>query len=137
MKRSLYPVILLTGFVPLAAAAQTPTRMAMPQKACLQSNRIRDFDPQPDNRTIIVTDTLNHKYRVTLQFPCMELQFHTRLAFQPLGGSRLACLEKDDRVIAARGQGLPGDRCLIDSVTAYTPEMEKADKAAKAMDRPH
>lgn len=135
MKRSLYPVILLACCVPLAAAAQTP--MARPQNACLQTNRIRDFDPQPDNRTIIVTDTFNHKYKVRLQFPCMDLRFRMSLAFRSLSGSRLACLDRNDRVIVARQQGMPGDRCLIDSVTAYTPDMEKADKAAKAMDRPH
>lgn len=134
MKRSFHLVIASAALLVAASAAQA---QPAPANACLQTNRIRDFDPQPDNRTIIVTDTLGHKYKVALQFPCLELKYRTSLAFRSLDGSRLACLDKNDRVIAARQLGMPGDRCLIDSVTAYTPAMEKADKAAKAMDRPH
>lgn len=134
MKRSFAAIAIACAPLLLAAAAQA---QPMAQKTCLQTNRIRDFDPQSDNRTIIVTDTFNHKYKVFLQFPCLELKFRNSLAFQSLSGSRLACLDRNDRVFAARGQGMPGDRCLIDSITAYTPAMEKADKAAKALDRPH
>jgi hypothetical protein len=133
MKRSLAAILCAAPLLMAVPALAQP----MPQTACLQPNRIRDFDPQPDNRTIIVTDSVSRKYRVTLQFPCLELKYRMSLAFRSMSGSRLQCLERNDRVIAGRGQGLPSDRCLIDTVTAYTPAMEKADKAARAMDRPH
>ena len=32
---------------------------------------------------------------------------------------------------------MPRQRCLIDNVQAYTPEMQHADAVAKAMDKPH
>ena len=133
MKRSLAAILCAAPLLMAVPALAQP----MPQTACLQPNRIRDFDPQPDNRTIIVTDSVSRKYRVTLQFPCLELKYRMSLAFQSLSNSRLECLDRNDRVITRRGQGLPSDRCLIDSVTAYTPAMEKADKAARALDRPH
>lgn len=132
MKRSLAAILCIAPLFIAAPALAQPG-----PNACLQSNRIRDFDPQPDNRTIIVTDTLNHKYLVRLQYPCLDLKFRMNLGFQSLNNSRLACLERNDRVIVRRQLGMVGDRCLIDSVTAYTPAMEKADKAAKAMNRPH
>ena len=55
MKRSLAAVLCAAPLLMAVPALAQP----MPQNACLQPNRIRDFDPQPDNRTIIVTDSVS------------------------------------------------------------------------------
>ena len=51
--------------------------------------------------------------------------------------SRLACVEKGDSLVSLRNTELGdfGRSCNVQKVEAYTPEMEKADTVAHAMDR--
>ena len=50
--------------------------------------------------------------------------------------SRLACVEKGDYLVSLRDteSGTFGRSCGVEKIDPYTPEMEKADAVAKAMD---
>ncbi len=61
--------------------------------------------------------------------PCLNMQFHERLGFKVFGGTGLSCVSRGDDVIS--GSEIGPQRCPISKIEPYTPEMEKADKAAK------
>ncbi len=110
------------------AAALSTSAMADP--SCLQVGQIWNWKAL-DNQTLIVEDNWHHKYKVSLMGYCPNLTFKERVGFKAVGGfSRLSCLGKGDEVLV-RDIAVPS-RCPITNVVAYTPEMEKADKAAAA-----
>lgn len=108
-----------------SAHAQPASR---PARACLMMARIYNWSVLPDKRTLIVEDLTHRKFRVTLMGPCPGLNFNVGLGFQSRGGTQLGCLSRGD-VVVHRGFGA-GNRCIIRSVEAYTPAMQKADQAA-------
>jgi hypothetical protein len=119
----------LSFLAPGALAAQdTPS--------CLESSRVWNWTVLND-RTLIVEDSMHHKYRMSLMLGCRELDFSFGLGFKSFSGSGLACLERGDSVFVPPGSGLPRQKCIIDKVEAYTPEMQHADDAAKAAAKSH
>ena len=114
----------------LAALASPVSAGADDSKACLRVGYVRNWDVQND-KTLIVEDDWRKKYKVELMGYCTNLPWHERLAFKSIGGSQLSCLGVGDQVITREfGSGV--QRCVIRRITAYTKEMEDADKAAKA-----
>ena len=108
----------------LAAFAATS---ALAQKPCLRQDQIYNWHA-PNDTTLIVEDDLHRKFRITLLSKCVGLTFKQRLAFDVFGGTGLSCVSPGDTVIIGDPTG--PQRCAIKTVEAYTPEMEKADKAA-------
>lgn len=112
---------------PLAAGA-APAKQA---GVCLRQDVIEGWNVLDDS-TLIVTDRVGKKFRISLAGACHDLQFMTRLQFRPLSGSGLACLTRNDAVEAALpGFAGPPQRCLITEIREYTAAMENADQMAE------
>jgi len=112
---------------------------AIAAPVCLQRTQTASFQPRLGNRSVIVTDQTKNKFLVSFAGACRALDDTSRLGFQTLEQSRLACVEKGDSLVSLRDAdfGGLGRSCNVQKVEAYTPEMEKADAVAKAMDRVH
>ncbi|HKD20949.1 MAG TPA: DUF6491 family protein [Rhizomicrobium sp.] len=118
--------IKLFSVLAVAALAATPV-LAAP--SCLQLGQIYSWNA-PDNKTLIVEDNWHQKFKLSLMGYCQNLTFKERIGFKAFGGTQLSCLSKGDYVLV-RDPGFP-QRCPIMDIVPYTPQMEAADKAAKA-----
>jgi hypothetical protein len=118
--------IKLFSALAVAALAATPV-LAAP--SCLQLGQIYSWNA-PDNKTLIVEDNWHQKFKLSLMGYCQNLTFKERIGFKAFGGTQLSCLSKGDYVLV-RDPGFP-QRCPIMDIVPYTPQMEAADKAAKA-----
>ncbi len=115
----------------LPAVAQADDAAApVSSKVCLPVGEIYNFNAL-DNKTLIITDNFHKKYKVGLIGTCTGLTFTQSLGFDSPGSTRLSCLSAGDSVISRELGGGNRMRCPVRSIEAYTPEMEKADKAAK------
>jgi len=124
----IYTTALALIFItPLAARAAPAERMGV----CLRQDMIEGWNALNDN-TLIVSDRMGKKFRLSLTGACHDLQFLTRLQFKPFSGSGITCLTRNDAVVAALpGFGGPSQRCLITEVREYTAAMENADQMAE------
>jgi hypothetical protein len=112
-----------TGAV-VAASARTPG-------VCLRQDMVQGWNVLNDS-TLIVTDRVGKKFRVSLTGACHDLQFLTTLRFKSFSGSGLACLARNGTVDAALpGDHGPSQRCRITEVQDYTAAMENADEMAE------
>ncbi len=121
---AVFALLLAATAAAVAAPARTPG-------VCLRQDRVQGWNVLNDS-TLIVTDRVGKKFRVSLTGACHDLQFLTALRFKSFSGSGLACLIRNDTVDAA----LPGDhgppqRCRITEVQDYTAAMENADEMAE------
>jgi hypothetical protein len=113
------------------------TLPAMAAPVCLQRTQTAGFQPRLGNRAVIVTDRTKQKFLVSFAGACRALDDTSRLGFQTMEQSRLACVEKGDSLVSLRDTdfGGLGRSCNVQKIEAYTPEMEKADAVAHAMDQ--
>jgi hypothetical protein len=113
------------------ACAALPAIAATPD--CLRGNQIRGFQALSD-RELIVTDNFRHKFKVTVLGTCNDLTFKNVVGFKSFSGFGMACVQSGDTLVVGSDPGEPrlGGRCPVTKVVAYTPEMERADVAAKA-----
>lgn len=126
MKRE---ILLATGLLAtgLWAALIAPAAAA---PSCLEIGQIYNWHAN-DDKTLIVEDNWHQKFKLSLMAPCINLTFKERVGFKTIGGfTGLSCLSKGDEVLV-RDPGFP-ERCPIIGIVPYTPDMEKADKAAAA-----
>ncbi len=114
----------------LPVAAQADDAAPSSSRVCLPVGEIYNFNAL-DNKTLIITDNFHKKYKVRLIGTCTGLTFTQSLGFDSPGSTRLSCLSAGDSVISRELGGGNRMRCPVRSIEAYTPEMEKADKAAK------
>jgi len=121
-----HAILIIVGGLVLAGAAALPANAA--GENCLRVGQINDWQAT-DNSTLIVKDSFRRKYKVGLMGTCINLNFKQRIGFSSPGGTSLSCLSSGDTVFF-RDSAMGEQRCAITSVIAYTPEMEKADKAA-------
>ena len=122
--RTVWLAVVLGVMAPMAASAA-------PGDVCLRQDRIEGWNVLNDH-TLIVTDKLNKKFRLSLTGACSSLQFLTQLSFKPFSGSGLSCLTRNDAVEASLpGYGPSPERCLITDVEEYTAAMEHADQMAE------
>ena len=110
---------------------------AMAEPACLQRTQTVQFQPRLGNRAVIVTDRRNNKFLVSFAGACRVLEDTSRLGFQTLEQSRVACVERGDFLVSLRDVEMGGmaRSCGVQKVEPYTAEMEKADTVERAMDR--
>jgi hypothetical protein len=97
--------------------------------SCLRESQIYNWNAL-DDRTVIVENDFHQKFKLSLMTPCLNMQFHERLGFKVFGGTGLSCVSKGDYVIS--GSSIGPQNCPIAKIEAYTADMDKADKAAKA-----
>ena len=102
---------------------------ALAAPACLRLGEIYSWNAL-DNKTLIVEDNWHQKFKLSLMVYCQNLTFKERIGFKAFGGTQLSCLSKGDDILV-RNPGFP-QRCPIVDIVPYTPQMEAADKAAKA-----
>jgi hypothetical protein len=111
----------------LACLIATP---ALANPACLELSQIWNWKAL-DNKTLIVEDNWHQKFKLSLMGYCPNLTFKENLAFDVIGGTGLSCISRGDQIIS-RQEAMGAFRCPISNIVPYTPEMEKADKAAAA-----
>jgi hypothetical protein len=119
MRKTILTVAALAALSPQAASAYGD---------CLRVGYVHNWTAK-DDRTLIVEDDWRKKFKLQLMGYCTNLPWHERLAFKAFGGTELSCLTPGDEVIT-REFGTGVQRCVIRHIDEYTPDMEKADKAA-------
>ena len=112
----------------LALAVAASTSPAAAERACLQFGRIYNWNVIND-RTLIVEDETHKKFRLKLIGGCANLKFHESLGFESPGSTAISCLSPGDEVVT-REFATGRQDCAITHIETYTPEMERADKAA-------
>ena len=126
MKSTVCAVALLALGVSLTAPA-----IAATDPNCIAPIDFWSWKAQ-DKNTVILTDRARHNFKVSLQPGCTDINYALNIGVKSFSTSRLQCIAKGDWVIVPRDGGIPGDRCMINKVEAYTPEMAHADAVAKA-----
>jgi hypothetical protein len=128
--KGILPITLLAASCATGAAGQDAGPSA-PPSACLRFGEIYSWKAL-DNRTVIAEDTRHNKFRLALMGYCPDVQLKERIGFQSPGSSYLSCMRAGDTLLVNQfGTGRP-QRCPISGITAYTPQMEAADKAKAA-----
>jgi hypothetical protein len=110
----------------LAAAAMPASAT---DNACLMHSYIDGWGTRGDHE-LVVNDRFGRKYLLTLAGYCADLDYSMAVGIRALGGGDF-CVERGDRIVM-RGGGAMGhnDSCWVTKIERYTPEMEKAYKAA-------
>ncbi|MGH6827349.1 MAG: DUF6491 family protein [Rhizomicrobium sp.] len=85
---------------------------------CLRQNMVFGWKVVND-RTLIVTDRVRNRFKVSLAPGCFDLKFHLALSFRSLARIGLACLGRNDFVLVRPGGGDPAQRCLIAEIQPY------------------
>jgi hypothetical protein len=125
----------IAGLLAMVPAVQAQT--AQPGDAnCLVPRHLYGWKVL-DDRTVIVTDQGRHPFKLSLAPGCTGMQFSMGLGLKSFNISRLECIQRGDSVVVPAGGGMPRQNCFINTIEAYTPEMQHADAVAKAMDKPH
>jgi Family of unknown function (DUF6491) len=114
----------------LLLAAPGAAMAAPAATACLRQDMVNGWTVVSD-RTLIVTDRVGKKFRMSFTAPCYDLKFQTRLAFRSPGGTGLTCLGHNDYVLVPPGGGMPAQRCFISDVQAYNPATPPKPAASK------
>lgn len=128
MKTTLFVTACIAALISTSAIAQPAATIG--NRACLRFGEIYNWKAL-DNKTLIVEDNWHRKFRLGLMGYCEGLQFKERVGFKSRGSTSLSCMDPgDDILINQTGTG--PQRCPIATITNYTPDMEKADAAAKA-----
>lgn len=137
MKTSIVAIFAATAFAALLAtpalAKSTETHWHdNTHHACLQIGRIWNWRA-PNNRTLIVENDTHQKFKLDLMGYCPGLTFKETIAFKSIGGISLSCITPGDYIFF-HDIGWES-RCVIQKISAYTPAMEKADKAKKEKEK--
>lgn len=114
-----------------AVLAQQARPLPAPQSAasgqtCLQINRMYSWDVV-NQSTLLVKDTTQRKYRVTLNGKCAHSHFYDKVIFRPAATSSLACVTSGDRVHLSNRQGQL-ERCFVENVSVYTDAQQRIDE---------
>jgi hypothetical protein len=110
-------------------ASSANAQPVAPKTVCLRQDMVQGWDVVND-RTLIVTDRVGRKFRLSLMPGCHDLKFNLRLAFKAFGGTRLPCLARNDYVLVPPGAGDVAQRCMIADVQAYSAATQPAGGAA-------
>lgn len=123
MNRTLLAAAIAITVMGLGAPAFAQPRA----QSCLRNAQIYDYKVVPGNRTLIVTDNLRQKFRVTFVSPCYGLQYNFGIAFRTFGVGGLTCVAKGDSVV--RRDPVNPAQCTIAAVQPYSAAMAQEDAA--------
>jgi hypothetical protein len=118
----------------LFLAATAAPAFAAGNNVCLYRNQIDGWGAR-DDHSMIVNDRFGRKYLVTLSGICSDLNYSFGAGFKPLGAGG-PCLERGDHVIMRGGGAMDRGVCWVNKILPYSPEMQKADKEARANKQP-
>jgi len=80
----------------LGTALGSQAAPAAPSGICLRQDMVQGWSVLNDS-TLIVTDRVGKKFRLSLAGACHDLQFLTALRFRSFSGSGLSCLTRTMR----------------------------------------
>ena len=114
------------------AALLIATSPILAKDVCLERHNIDGWGSR-DGHSLVVNDRFGKKYLLTVVGWCNDLDFSLGVSFPSRFGNAFTCLERGDRVVAHDAGERPSmpTSCTIAKIEAYTPEMEKAYRAAK------
>jgi hypothetical protein len=122
-------VLIATALLLAAAAPAAAVTPASAADVCLMHRDVDGWGAHGDH-AMIVNDRFGRKYLVSLAGLCSDLDFSFGVGIRSPAGMTFGCVERGDRIVM-RGGGADGmDTCWIAKIERYTPEMEKAYKAA-------
>lgn len=124
-------ILLLALLATLSATPAPGQDTSTPARACLRFGEIYSWRAL-DNRTVIAEDNRHNKFKLALMGYCPNVQFKERIGFQSPGSTYLSCMSPGDTLLVNQFGAGQQQRCPISGITAYTPEMERADKAKAA-----
>jgi hypothetical protein len=88
---------------------------------CLRPAQVDSFKPLKGNdHAVLVRDKFRKTFKLGFRTSCDGLNFNMAIAIHTLGGSGLTCVGRGDYILSHNFGGL-SDRCIIDSITLYTP----------------
>lgn len=120
----------------LLAATVAPASAS--DNVCLRHDDVDGWGARND-KSVVVNDRFGRKYLVSLAGLCQDLNWAFGMGFRPLGGVAGAnCVDRGDRLIMRGGGAGPAGNgsCWVTKVQLYTPDMQRADKEAKANHKP-
>jgi len=133
MKHSLPAVALLASGLALAALT-APAAAAVGDSNCIAPINFWSWKALNDH-AVVLTNRTGHDFKVTLAPGCFDLDFAMSIGVKSFSTSRLECISRGDFLVVPHDAAFPGERCMIEKVEAYTPEMAHADAVAKAMSK--
>jgi len=115
--------------VAAAAAAVIPLTAAQAEDAparnrCVWLHNLDDFKPANDEKSLMIAESLAHRYNVTLMGRCVGLRYAETIAVRSVGG--MFCLQPGDS-ISFRGPGGTRQQCMINKIEPYTPPADHGD----------
>ena len=75
---------------------------------------------------MVVIDKHRDKYKLTFSSVCQDIDYNGVVAIRANSNFGLSCIARGDTVISRSVAGWR-DRCVINKIERYTPEMERAD----------
>jgi len=120
-----------------AFAADTAPAPTANKNVCLMHRDIDGWGSR-DDHSMVVDDRFGRKYLVSLAGVCSDIDWAMGAGFRSVGGNFPgSCVERGDHVILRGGSmAFPHSTCWVTKVQPYTPEMQLADKTAKANRQP-
>ncbi len=114
-----------------AVLAQQPGPSSQPPAAdsgqtCLQVNRMYSWELVNES-TLMVKDSLKHRYRVALNGDCAYSNFYDKIIFRPLTQSTMGCVGVGDHVNLSDRMGQV-ERCYVKAITPYTDAQLRIDQ---------
>ena len=123
-KAVLFAASIMCAALGASAALSQQTEPPPPAgKACLQANRMQNYDVL-DDRTLVITDRFFKRYTVRMASGCVGL---TRAAMNVVLQARtaLGCFGDAGDKVAFNSPGLGPVSCFVTSVENYVPPLPK------------
>jgi len=126
--------LLLTAAVP--AWAETPAPAG--DNTCLLHRYVDGWGAHGDH-AMVVNDKFGRKYLLSLAGVCSDINYAFGVGIvSPMGDTGDFCVERGDKIVM-RGGGVSQvpAACWVTKVEPYTPDMEKAYRAAQEAKHDH
>ena len=133
MKAKLFLAALAVAAVAVPLATVAP---AAASDVCLMHRDVDGWGAR-DNHSVVVNDRFGRKYLLSLSGLCSDINWAWGVGFRSIGGNFPgSCVERGDHVVMGGGgvsrMDARNSACWVTKVQRYTPEMEHADREAKA-----
>lgn len=107
------------------AAAQPAAAPAPTGNSCFFINQFDNWKA-PDNKTMYISTTSKHYYRLDMAGTCSALTGINPHLVTTFNGTNSICSKLDWNLKVARSPGSPPEACIVSAMTELTPEEVKA-----------
>ena len=122
--------LFLAAAVPAVAASAVAAPASTTDNSCLMHNYVDGWGTRGDHE-LVVNDRFGRKFLLTLAGYCTDLDYSMAVGIRSPGGGGYSCVERGDKIVMRGGGAMRGpSACWVTKIERYTPEMEKAYKAA-------